>query len=225
MLPQIFARLLPLLSLTLANPLIDRPLEARQVEYTPKNSLVRRGRSSIENSGQTPENTPSLNITVTVPLNNGASSNSSITGHHIIIPNSHLVARPYALGGGDPETFMAGTFKEWKAGQGTRNEIYGTARYGSGFGTYVKTESGTYKYELDLNLNVRGRHHWPHGFAPIVWGALYSGNGEYDYIDHWGNLMDYPGTIDSPPSNTIEESWGPPIWYRRFHAILAQKGN
>ncbi|PVF95887.1 hypothetical protein CPB86DRAFT_787563 [Serendipita vermifera] len=218
--------LLPLLSSAFANPVNGGPLEVRQVEYVPSSGLVRRDRLSVEDSGHTPQNTPSLNITTTVPLNNGASSNTSITDHTIIIPHSSFVARPFALGGGDAQNLTAGLFEGWTAGRGTRNEIYGTARYGSGFGKYVKTESGTYQYEPDLNLDMTGRTVWPHGFPPIRWGGWkqnYGGfNLTWDYVSDL--ISDYPGIIDGIPA-MMSNHRDPNSGKSRLQGMIAQKGN
>ncbi|PVF95886.1 hypothetical protein CPB86DRAFT_787561 [Serendipita vermifera] len=200
-----------------ANPLFHDSLQARRPDYGVQNGNLHRRGISIEDSGLNSQNTPSMNVVTTVPLNNGASSNSTIVANNIVIPHTTLAARPFALGGGDGQTITAGRFQGQVAGRGTRNEIYGSARYGSGFGKYTKTESGTYTYEPDLSLNMAGRNEFPHGFPPISWGN-YSGSivPAYEDISSDG---DYPG-ITSAPFAPFESHEGE----TRLQAILARRG-
>lgn len=74
----------------------------------------------------------SVDVNVTVPVNDGASSRYSLD---IQIPYTTLVARAWSKGGGDGQTISGGRLAGRISGRGTRNEIYGTARYGSGYGT------------------------------------------------------------------------------------------
>ncbi|PVF95888.1 hypothetical protein CPB86DRAFT_787564 [Serendipita vermifera] len=177
----------------------------------------RRRRSlSIEYSGQTPQNTPSMNITTTVPLNSGGSFNlpTSILNYAITIPHTTLVARPYALGGGEGHRIASGKFEGRVVGRGTRNEVYGTARYGSGFGSYTRVEAtGAYAYQADLRLNMTGRNEFPHGFPPISWGTY---GGVVDPLEQTSHKEDYPGLTDAP-----YVPHGPQAT-RRLQAILAK---
>jgi hypothetical protein len=208
--------LLFLISLANANPSLHDSLGARQFENEIQSGKLLRREISIEDSGLNSQNTPSMNVVTTVPLSNGASSNSTITGENIIIPHTTLAARPYALGGGDGQTFGAGKFQGQLAGCGTRNEIYGNSRYGSGFGKYTKAESGTYTYAPDLSLNMEGRTEFAHGFPPISWGNY---SGSVTSIDEGDIESNYPGITSAP-----YEMYGQYEAKSRLQAIIARKG-
>ncbi|CCA68116.1 hypothetical protein PIIN_01984 [Serendipita indica DSM 11827] len=122
-----------------------------------------------------------------VPLNQGAAHASINATKEIAIPHLLLAATPFANGGGDEHIIPDGKFKNRRVGRGTRNEIYGSARYGSGYGHYTETDNG-WKYEPDTaNFNVTGRD-FHFGFPPISWGN-YSGG--FDYF--WVRRDDLPG--------------------------------
>ncbi|KAG8823446.1 hypothetical protein FRC17_009328 [Serendipita sp. 399] len=87
-------------------------------------------------------------------------------------------------GGGDPIRLFPnasdlssnpGLGEKW-IGAGTRNEIYGSAQFGSGFGTY-SSQNGKLSYDPDLTLNLT---HWtrnlPFGFPPIPWRGYRGGD-------------------------------------------------
>jgi hypothetical protein len=128
--------------------------------------------------------------TIKVPLNNASSSNQNLVSE-FQIPYTSLVASSFAYGGGSGETINGGIFTGRKSGRGTRNEIYGSARYGSGYGTYSVVEGGKMEYTPDLTLNVSGRD-FPHGFPPLAF-RNYSGGDEYI----GGQFSDYPGVTPS----------------------------
>jgi hypothetical protein len=134
-----------------------------------------------------------VNVTIIVPLNNVASSNQTLASN-TLIPYTSLVASAFSNGGGNGETISGGTFAGRKSGGGTRNEIYGTARYGGGYGTYQVVDGGGTEYTPDFTLNVAGRD-FPHGYPPLTWGN-YSGGQEY--FD--AQISDYPGI--TPPSRS-----------------------
>ena len=150
----------------------------------------------IDNSGSNVQN-----ITINVPLNNAGANNQSWINPakfdtNIKIPYTSLVATAFSTGGGNGQTINGGAYGGRKSGGGTRNEIYGTARYGSGHGKYVPSSSGDgmAQYEPVLALDVSGRD-FPHGFPPISFGD-YGGGDEYYGRDE----NNFPGR-DNVPSN------------------------
>ena len=151
--------------------------------------LVRR-EEYIDNTGSNLQN-----VTITVPLNNAGANNQSWIKPskfdiNLRIPYTPLIATAFSTGGGSSQTINGGDFAGRKSGGGTRNEIYGTARYGSGYGRYTSSGDGTVQYEPTLALDVSGRD-FPHGFPPISFGN-YSGGGDY-YMKDGSN---YPGIED-----------------------------
>ncbi|KIM21951.1 hypothetical protein M408DRAFT_79787 [Serendipita vermifera MAFF 305830] len=151
----------------------------------------------IDGTGYSNQNTSSINI----PLNNNASSQQAWRDPSKIesvvrIPHTSLVATAFSFGGGPNQTFNGGTFSGRTLGGGTRNEIYGTARYGSGYGKYTSSAGGTMQYQSVLTLDVSGRD-FPHGFPPLSFGN-YSGGGEYYDVDS----SDLPGILESHSYNT-----------------------
>ena len=164
----------------------------------------------IESSGA--DSTP---IPLMVPLNRGAADTHLNATSQIVIPHLPLVATPFASGGGDQYTIPVGRFQNKKVGGGTRNQIYGSARYGSGYGRYTTDANGT-SYEAELNLNIAGRD-FPFGYPPISWGP-YGGGKEYE----WFPAEDVPGVafIDSiyldPYHANNPQNYG---------AMAANKGN
>jgi len=147
----------------------------------------------IESSGEDIQNTPSMDVTIRVPLNTAVLYNDTLS-KDIPIPYTSIVASSRSNGGGNGGTIGGGAFAGRKSGRGTRNEIYGTARYGSGYGTYDMAGGGRMDYTPDFTLNV-SRRDFPHGFPPLTWGN-YSGGTEY--LD--ASLSDFPGV--TPPSTS-----------------------
>lgn len=168
----------------------------------------------ITSSGSTPQNTPSMNITVHVPLNSVASSNGSLTSNNIRIPSTPLVATPFSDGGGHGEIISNGAFAGKMSGGGTRNEIYGTARYGSGYGVYITHTGGQVEYMPEPIFHVAGRD-FPHGFPPLSWGN-YSGG--YEYFN--ASYDNFPGATQ----RTIDRLSGQPLG-GKVMGMLAKKGD
>ena len=157
--------------------------------------LIRR-EEYVDNSGS---NIP--NVTINVPLNNAGANNQSWINPakfdvNLRIPYTSLIATAFSTGGGAGQAMSGGDFAGRTSGGGTRNEIYGTSRYGSGYGQYTSSGDGTVQYEPILSLDVSGRD-FPHGFPPISFGN-YSGGGEYYEKD----TSNFPGIADlSDPSS------------------------
>ena len=114
-----------------------------------------------------------------IPLNQGAAHASLNATRQIVIPHLLLAATPFADGGGNERIIPAGKFTDRRVGRGTRGEIYGSARFGSGYGHYIQTDNG-WKYEPNMSLNVTGRD-FHFGFPPIAWGN-YSGGHDYTSV-------------------------------------------
>ncbi|KAG8802213.1 hypothetical protein FRC17_006468 [Serendipita sp. 399] len=100
------------------------------------------------------------------------------------LPLTSSLASWCANGGGDPiqlsptasDLSTNPSLGEKWIGAGTRNEIYGSAQFGSGFGIY-SIRDGRLSYALDLTLNLT---HWTQslafGFPPIPWGGYRGGD-------------------------------------------------
>ncbi|KIM21946.1 hypothetical protein M408DRAFT_29125 [Serendipita vermifera MAFF 305830] len=151
--------------------------------------LVRR-EEYIDGTGYTTQNIPAINV----PLNSNASNehawrDASRVYLEVLIPHTSLVATGFSPGGGPRQTLNGGAFAGRVAGGGTRNEVYGTARYGSGYGQYTSSADGSVQYQPVLTLDVSGRG-FPHGFPPLSFGN-YSGGGEYHNVDRG----DLPGVL------------------------------
>ena len=173
-------------------------------------STLKPRKDYIESSGA-----DSPPISLVVPLNRGAADTRLDATSQIVIPHLPLVATPFSNGGGDEHTIPAGTFQHRKVGGGTRNQIYGSARYGSGYGRYTTGDNGR-NYEADLTLNVAGRD-FPFGYPPISWGE-YSGGDEYK----WPPQDDVPGlAVNDNPYQHVYSSGSP----RSYGGMAANKGD
>ncbi|KAG8812871.1 hypothetical protein FRC17_001777, partial [Serendipita sp. 399] len=152
-----------------------------------KHHLQRR-HEYIDSTGQNPS------IEITVPLNNLAChtpasempsrSTQAKPVPRFRLPLSFSLASWCTNGGGEPLQLSPaasdlssnpGLRERW-IGVGTRNEIYGSAQFGSGFGTYF-SQNGKLSYDLDLSLNLT---HWTRslafGFPPLPWGGYRGGD-------------------------------------------------
>ncbi|KIM21952.1 hypothetical protein M408DRAFT_298562 [Serendipita vermifera MAFF 305830] len=181
----------------------------------PSKKLFRR-EDYVDGIGYNIQNTPTINV----PLNNIASSQQawrdpSKVESVVRIPHTSLVATAFSSGGGPNQTFNGGAFSRRTSGGGTRNEIYGTARYGSGYGEYTSSTNGTMQYQPVLTLDVSGRD-FPHGFPPLSFGN-YSGGDEYRNA----NNSDLPGLLGSPRYATAGE--GQPAF--RVYGLYKQVSN
>lgn len=173
--------------------------------------VLRRRKDYIESSGAHP-----LPFNFTIPLNRGAADTPLNATSQIIIPHVSLVATPFTDGGGEIRTISTGKFQGRKAGGGARIHIYGSARYGSGYGVYNKKEWG-WTYSVETGLNVSGRDLF-FGYPPFHWGDSYSGGKEYSEIPN----EDMPGMalIDDP-----YRAYPGPQYPNQYGYLMAKKGD
>ncbi|KAG8752919.1 hypothetical protein FRC14_006589 [Serendipita sp. 396] len=147
----------------------------RRSDFPQEHHLHRR-HEYIESTGQSPS------IQLTVPLNNAACSQERTDSPQgawerrplFRLPFTSSFANRCVNGGGAPVSLSPDSTSSALSGKtiggGTRNEIYGSAQYGSGFGTYRQNGDST-TYEPDLTLNVSSRtSNLAFGFRPIPWG-------------------------------------------------------
>ncbi|KAG8823447.1 hypothetical protein FRC17_009329 [Serendipita sp. 399] len=154
----------------------------------PSSENLQRRHEYIDPTGQNPS------IEITVPLNTLACHTpaSEMPPRWTLakpiprfrLPSTFSFASWCTNGGGDPIqlspaasdlSLYPGLSEKW-IGVGTRNEIYGSAQYGSGFGTYSR-QDGKLSYDPDLTLNLT---HWTRslafGFPPIPWAGYRGGD-------------------------------------------------
>ena len=136
---------------------------------------------------------------ITVPLNNAAST--YLGGVVVIHPtwnssggNFSTDAGCFVVGGGIPR-YANGTggvisdtsVNSFTYGGATRQFIYGSARWGSGYGTLVEDSEAVlpfangygYRWQPSTDvLDMRG-FRYPFGFWPINWGRAYSTSGQW----------------------------------------------
>lgn len=162
----------------------------------------------IDGTGYNTQNAQTINV----PLNRNATSEQiwkapSNIDPNILVPRTSLVASAFSFGGGPKGTIDGGPFTGRTAGGGTRNEIYGTARYGSGHGSYNSSIDGITQYYPILNLNVSGRD-FPHGFPPLSFGN-YSGGSYYYDVDksEFAGVHDSPNFVDGSNGQSIGRIW------------------
>ncbi|KAH7929943.1 hypothetical protein BV22DRAFT_1001727 [Leucogyrophana mollusca] len=106
----------------------------------------------------------------------GGSSGGSSSGQKSSVPlsgssgNGKSTATAYGSGGGKPITIPSGQyFSGRSAGGATRDEVYGSKQYGSG-------------YPGVTGRGVAGRG-FPFWFWPVIWGSTVGSSGAY-LIDH-----------------------------------------
>ncbi|KAG8780275.1 hypothetical protein FRC19_003892 [Serendipita sp. 401] len=165
------------ISSTLAAPSLEINVGGlhRRSDFPQEYHLHRR-HEYIESTGQNPS------VQLTVPLNNIACSQQRTDSPRggwerkplFRMPFTSSFANRCSNGGGTPVSLSPDSASSALSGKtiggGTRNEIYGSAQYGSGFGTYTQTGDST-TYEPDLTLNVSGHtSNLAFGFLPIPWG-------------------------------------------------------
>jgi hypothetical protein len=127
--------------------------------------------------------TPNFNYTV--PIDNEAYTGDHFppTNFTILYPNP-AVAAFYGFGGGGTHTYTRfnNISDSRRVGGGTRNEIYGNARYGSGHGSVGEMGNNTYGWIPSTDLQVANWLELPFGFWPIHWGSSGYG-GSYQYYN------------------------------------------
>ncbi|KAG8752918.1 hypothetical protein FRC14_006588 [Serendipita sp. 396] len=169
------------ISPTLAAPSLEIDTDGlHRRSDSPQGHHLQRRHEYIESTGQNPS------IQLTVPLNNAACSQQRTDSPQgawerkplFQLPFTSSLANRCVNGGGAPVSLSPDSASSALSGKtiggGTRNEIYGSAQYGSGFGTGF----GTYRqngdsttYEPDLTLDVSSRtSNLAFGFRPIPWG-------------------------------------------------------
>ncbi|KIY74370.1 hypothetical protein CYLTODRAFT_484686 [Cylindrobasidium torrendii FP15055 ss-10] len=115
----------------------------------------------------------------------GSSSGGGIRQQSTSFGGTQKTTSAYSSGGGAATTISSGLFAGRQQGGGTRQQVYGTSQYGSG-------------YPNQAGRGVDGRG-FPFYFWPIGWGGLGFGGAAYLHTNQYGrpNNSSRPGGVMS----------------------------